>query len=416
MHINEERLWNRINELGEIGRSENGGLNRFSFTDEERQAKELIKKYMAEAGLSVREDEIGNVFGKMDGKNPNGKTVLIGSHIDTVLNGGKFDGAVGVLSGIEVLQTLNEKGITTENPLEVVAFTDEEGARFSTGLLGSEAYIGDLTYNDLADNTDNNGISIAEAMINQGYDPTNLASVKADANSIKCYLEVHIEQGKVLESKNVPVGLVTGIAGLRWLKIKINGEAGHAGTTPMALRKDPLAAAVEIIHRVEQLAKEQEQTVMTVGQFIVNPGGINVIPSNVEFTIDIRDLSEALLDQLVTQINNMTHNICAKREVTLEVENLHSVSGVDCSAEVYQSIQTTIEDKGIEVVKLPSGAIHDAMVIGKITDIGMIFLRTKDGISHTSEEWCEKEDVSMGAQVLLGSVIKLAANSFVQHG
>ncbi|WP_138418753.1 M20 family metallo-hydrolase [Aquibacillus sediminis] len=413
MKINEGRLWNRINELGQIGKSEGGGINRFSFTDEERKAKELIKHYMTEAGLTVREDEIGNVFGRLDGKGPGGKTVLIGSHIDTVLNGGKFDGAAGVLSGIEVLQTVKEQDIITEDSIEVVAFTDEEGTRFSTGLLGSEAYVGELTYSELFDHIDQQGISIAEAMISQGYQPENIGNVKVNADDIKGYLEVHIEQGKVLESHNVPVGLVTGIAGLRWLKIKLSGEAGHAGTTPMPMRKDPLAAAAELIYRAEKLVKQQEQTVMTVGQLSVQPGGINVIPSDIEFTIDIRDLSEELLDHLVNKLNEITKDVCLERGISVQIETLHKVAGVGCSAKINSSIQSSIEGNGIEVIKLPSGAIHDAMVIGKMTDIGMIFLRTKDGISHTAEEWCDKEDLSMGAQVLLEAVVKLAVNESV---
>ncbi|WP_226037854.1 Zn-dependent hydrolase [Aquibacillus saliphilus] len=408
MDINEQRLWNRINELGRVGVDVNGGLTRLSFTDEERAAKQLVRKYMIDAGLQIREDEIGNLFGKLPGNNPNAKTVLIGSHVDTVLNGGMFDGALGVLIGIEVLQTLREKGLTTENSVEVVAFTDEEGTRFSTGMIGSKAFTGQLTSDDLTNNFDKQGISIAEAMTSQGYSPNKLETVKVEPESIKCFLEVHIEQGKILESNSVAVGSVTGIVGVRWLRVKLQGEAGHAGTTPMPLRRDPLAAAAEMITVVENLAKVQEGTVATVGQLSVNPGGVNIIPSDVEFTIDLRDLSDELLEQLLVGISSGVDSICSKRGITYTIEELHKLSGVSCSNEIKEEINTSIEKQGLEVIELPSGAGHDAMVMATFTETGMIFLRTKDGISHRPEEWADKEDVSMGAQVLYDTVLNLA--------
>ncbi|WP_338079178.1 Zn-dependent hydrolase [Aquibacillus halophilus] len=404
MDINEERLWSRINELGQVGVDVNGGLTRLSFSDEEREAKQLVKKYMTDAGLMIREDEIGNIFGRLAGTDPNGKTILIGSHVDTVLSGGIFDGTGGVLIGIEVVQSLIEQGVTPENSVEVVAFTDEEGTRFSTGMIGSKGYTGQLTSDELVNHVDEHGISIAQAMINQGYDPNKLASVKVDPETIKCFLEVHIEQGKILESKNVPIGLVTGIVGLRWLKVKLSGEAGHAGTTPMSLRKDPLAAAAEIIQYIEKLAKEQERTVATVGQLAVNPGGVNIIPSDVEFTIDLRDLSDELLDQLLNQVNGTIESICSKRGITSSVEEIHNLSGVSCSSEINESIRASIEKQGIEVVELPSGAGHDAMVMANFTQTGMIFLRTKNGISHTPEEWADKKDITVAAQTM-GTVL-----------
>lgn len=407
MKINTERLWRRLHELAEIGQDPRGGVTRLAYTDEEHQAKQLLKSYMKEADLIVREDAIGNVFGKRRGLNPDVATILIGSHIDTVVNGGKFDGAAGVLVGIEVLQTMQEQAIELDHAVEVVIFTDEEGARFSSGMLGSQALIGQLTEADLENHLDQSGLSIATAMKEQGYYPEDLATVKADPHDIKCYLELHIEQGKVLESKDVPVGLVTGIVGLRWLKFHLTGEAGHAGTTPMTLRRDPLAAAAEMIQLIEKLARNEEQTVATVGQLSVQPGGINVIPSEVEFTVDLRDLSDALLDELVEGIREKADAIAEQRGIRLDVEIVDRSERVQTTPAINEAIALAISKNKIEQVSLPSGAGHDAMNLAQITDMGMIFLRTKDGISHHPAEWADQADLAIGAEVLLDTVIEL---------
>src|SRR5215211_3735482 len=276
--IDGERLWRRISDLGEIGRQEEGGITRLSFTDDERAAKDRVVSYMKEAGLSVREDAAGNLFGRREGRNPDSPAVLIGSHVDSVYNGGNFDGPLGVLAGIEVLQTMQEQGIETEYPIEVVAFTDEEGARFSFGMLGSRALAGKLTPEDLTTYEDKDGVSIAGAMRAYGLDPEKIGDAARPDGSIKAYVELHIEQGRVLENEDLPVGIVTGIAGPVWLRFTLTGETGHAGSTPMNLRRDALAAAAEIMGVVEAEAARTGTTVGTVGQLDLEPGGINIIP------------------------------------------------------------------------------------------------------------------------------------------
>ncbi|WP_229666642.1 Zn-dependent hydrolase [Paraliobacillus quinghaiensis] len=327
--------------------------------------------------------------------------------MDTVINGGMFDGAAGVLMGIEVLQTMHEQNIALDHAVEVVIFTDEEGARFSSGMLGSQAFIGKLTEPDLENSFDTYGISIADAMRQQGYKPEHVASAEVKPKEIKCYLELHIEQGKVLESQNIPVGLVTGMVGLRWLKIKLTGEAGHAGTTPMNFRKDPMACAAEIIQVIETLARNEQQTVATIGKLSVQPGGINVIPSEVEFTVDMRDLSDALLDELVEEIGKKARDISEQRGIIFDLQILDRSNGVTTIPSVNEAIAAAIRKNDIELVKLPSGAGHDAMNVAQITDIGMIFLRTKDGISHNPAEWADQADLAMGAEVLLDTFIEL---------
>lgn len=408
MNINQDRLWNNLQKLGEVGRDPKGGITRLSFTKEEREAKDLVRQFMEEAGLKVVEDEIGNLFGRREGLDPTAPAVLIGSHIDSVFNGGNFDGPAGVLTGIEVLHTLKEQQLETNHPIEVVAFTDEEGARFSSGMLGSSALTGSLSEEDLTNSKDKDGITIAEAMKEFGYNPNHLNKVRRDTETIKSYLELHIEQGKILESEDVPVGVVSGLVGVTWLKVTITGEAGHAGTTPMWLRKDPMTAAAKIITKLEELAKQQERTVITTGRIQASPGGVNIIPAKVEFTLDVRDLSEEIIQNVEKNIHEIVASVANEREVMFEIEKLHKLPAALCSEDMKNKIKDSVEELDYKVVELPSGAGHDAMIMAKVTDIGMIFVRSKDGISHNPKEWTEKEDLAVGAEVLYRTVLRVA--------
>ena len=292
MNINSERLWNNIHSLGQIGKSYSGGNTRLSFTKEEKEAKKFVQQIMLDAGMDVFTDQIGNLHGVYKGLKPELPSVLVGSHVDSVINGGIFDGPAGVLTGVEAIKTLNENKIQLDCTIEVIAFTDEEGARFSTGMLGSQAFTGQLKLEELEKFEDAHGITIAAAMKNMGYDLPQLHTVKRDPATIKAYVELHIEQGKILESHNTSVGVLTGIAGPLWLKVSLQGEAEHAGTTPMKMRKDPLVAAAQIMTYLNERTRNEINTVGTVGQLSVQPGGINIIPGKIEFTMDIRDISE----------------------------------------------------------------------------------------------------------------------------
>jgi allantoate deiminase len=241
---------------------------------------------------------VGNLFGRREGRNPGSPAVLIGSHVDSVFGGGNFDGPLGVLAGIEVLQTMEEQGVETEHPVEVVAFTDEEGARFSLGMIGSRALAGKLGAEDLQSYEDTKSVSVAEAMGARGLDPERLGEAARLRGSMRAYVELHIEQGRVLESEELPVGVVTGIAGALWLRFVLEGETGHAGATPMNLRRDTLAAAAEIVGLVEAEAARTGTTVGTVGQLDLEPGGINIIPGRVRFSLDLRDIDEEVRDRV----------------------------------------------------------------------------------------------------------------------
>jgi len=384
-------------------------VTRVSFTDEERAAKDKVVTYMKEAGLSVHEDAAGNLFGRREGRNPDSPSVLIGSHVDSVYNGGNFDGPLGVLAGIEVLHAMEEQGIETEHPVEVVAFTDEEGARFSFGMIGSRALAGRLTPEDLTEHEDAGGVSIAEAMRAYGLDPERIGEAARPAGSVKAYVELHIEQGRVLENEDLPAGVVTGIAGPVWLWFAIEGETGHAGATPMSLRRDALAAAAEIMSLIEAEASGTGTSVGTVGQLSLEPGGINIIPGRVEFSLDLRDIDEEVRDGVETRILEGAKEICRRRGVELEIETLQRLAPAPCSELVRDAVARACERVGIRAHALSSGAGHDGMQLTELCPMGMIFVRSKNGVSHSPDEWSAKEDCATGGDILYLTALDLAS-------
>ncbi len=405
--IDGERLWDRLTKLSSVGKQGPGGVTRLSFTEEERAAKDLVASFMQEAGLSVREDAVGNLIGRREGNNPDAPVVLVGSHVDSVYNGGNFDGPLGVLAGVEATQTMNERGIVTDHPVEVVAFTDEEGARFSFGMIGSRAMASTLAPEDLR-HKDEKGVSIAEAMKGVGLDPDSVGDAARPPGSVKAYVELHIEQGKLLENENLPAGIVTGIAGPLWLRFALEGEAGHAGTTPMNLRRDSLAAAARIMGCIESEASKTGTTVGTVGQLSLSPGGINIIPGRVEFSLDLRDIDEGVRDRVEQRIVEGAKRLCEERGVELHVEPLQRVAPVPCSEPVIDAARDAFEKLGIDPYILPSGAGHDGMHLADLCPVGMIFVRSRAGISHNPAEWSSKEDCADGARVLYRTVLRLA--------
>ena len=406
--IDADRLWRRLSELAEIGKAQGGGVTRLSFTEEERAAKDLVASYMREANLVVHEDAAGNLIGRREGRDPDAPVVLVGSHVDSVPNGGNFDGPLGVLSAVEAAQAMNERDVETEHPVEVVAFTDEEGARFSFGMVGSRALAGKLTREDLDEHEDEGGVSIAEAMRENGLDPERIGDAARPEGSVKAYVELHIEQGGVLENAGLPIGVVTGIAGPVWLRLVVEGEVGHAGTTPMELRRDALAAAAAVMGVIEEEVTRTGTTVGTVGQLELEPGGINIIPGRVAFSLDLRDIDETVRDGVEGRILEEARRICAERGVKLDVETLQRLAPAPCSEVVRGAAKESCEELGFEPFELASGAGHDGMQLAGLCPIGMIFVRSKDGISHNPDEYSSKEDCAAGANVLYNTVLKLA--------
>jgi allantoate deiminase len=405
--VNKDRLFGRLQELSKFGRQVLGGITRLAFTEEDREARNLIHTYMEDAGLSVREDAVGNLIGRKEGLTPSASIVMTGSHVDSVFSGGTFDGNLGVLGSIEALKAMQEAGITTEHPIEVCVFRDEEGVRFSFSMIGSKGCAGILRPEDL-ENKDRAGISLAEAMKANGLDPAKSWQAQRTKNSIKAYVELHIEQGAVLEHENLSVGVVSAITGISWTKIVLRGKAGHAGSTPMYLRHDALAAAAQIISMVEVEATKTGTSVGTVGRLDVSPGGINIIPGVVELTVDVRDARKTVCDALEEHIVRNAKNICQKREVTLEVKSLQHMLPVACSEEIQNAIKAACKNLGLPIFSLPSGATHDGMNLSELCPIGMIFVRSKNGISHNPAEWTSPEDCMDGANVLYHTLLDLA--------
>ncbi|MCA1729619.1 MAG: Zn-dependent hydrolase [Actinobacteria bacterium] len=405
--IDADRLWSRLSEVAEIGRSEGGGVTRLSFTEEERAAKDLVASYMREAGLEVREDAAGNLIGRRAGRDEEAPVVLAGSHVDSVRDGGDFDGPLGVLAAVEALQTMNERGIQTERPLEVVAFTDEEGARFSFAMIGSRATAGALVPEDL-NNEDREGVSIAEAMRASGLDPGRIGEAARPVGSVHAYVELHIEQGTILESRNLSVGVVTGIAGPVWLRFTLTGEAAHAGTTPMGLRRDALAAAAIVISRIEREAGRTGTSVGTVGQLDLEPGGINIVPGRVSFSLDLRDIDESIRNDVEALIMHEAALLCEQRGIERETKTLQRLPPAPCSDLVRNAAREACEALDLEPFELASGAGHDGMRLTELCPIGMIFVRSSDGVSHNPAEYSSKKDCAAGADVLYRTLLKLA--------
>lgn len=401
--INENRLLQRLHDLSQIGRNKvTGGINRFSFTSEEQQAIGLVTSYMKEAGMTVNVDGVGNIIGTYGEES---ETIMLGSHIDTVPDGGKYDGALGVLAAIEIVQTIYEQQLPLSKKIEVVAFKDEEGTRFGFGLIGSRAMAGLLTYEELQ-KKDASDISIQEAMKQFELSPLPLEKVKR--NDIHTYLEMHIEQGKVLENEELPVGIVVGIAAPLWLEVTVAGVSEHAGATPMPIRQDALTAASEMILAIEQMLNGTTDSVATVGKLNVEPNGVNVIPGRVTFTIDIRDIDEQKISNLENSILEQLQKVAERRNVTVTSKVLQRVKPAKTAPMLQQQLASSIEKYGVQPYSLISGAGHDAMNIANVAPIGMLFVRSKGGISHNPLEYSSDEDIVIATNIFYDTVVELA--------
>lgn len=359
--------------------------------------------------MQVRHDNFGNLIGRKEGRIPGLPVVMMGSHIDTVPNGGRFDGTIGVISAIEVVHAITENKLKHNHPIEVVAFCDEEGSRFSDGLFGSRGMVG-LVNSKALELKDESGISRYNALESFGYgiNPAEVEKSVRTKDSIKLYLEMHIEQGPLLEEWDVPVGIVKGIAGPAWLSFLIEGEAGHAGTVPMGCRKDPMIGAAEIIKEIETICKSDstETMVATIGKIQANPGGRNVVPESVEFTLDIRDVDLARRQTAILLIEEKTKEICEKRGLNFHIEKVLEIDPVTCSPEVVEAQKIARDELKLDAPLIVSGAGHDAMFLARIAPMGMIFVRCRKGISHNPAEWASKEDIETGTELLLNTVIK----------
>ncbi|MBT2581667.1 Zn-dependent hydrolase [Planococcus sp. ISL-109] len=395
-----ERLAKRLHELSEIGYTEPGGVRRPGLSSEEKQAKQLVKSWMEQAGLKVREDGAGNVFGSLAGKTA-GPAIASGSHVDSVPNGGNFDGPLGVLSALEVVEAWKETGFVPEKPYEVVIFTDEEGSRFNSGLTGSRAMTGDITEAEMKQLRDYNGEGLEQVLTSYGSSLTAFQQSVRDLSELELFAEVHIEQGTKLEQENEPVGIVSGIAGPAWIQVEFSGHAGHAGNTPMIGRTDSLVAAGEFVSRLPELPQSVSDTaVATVGKLDVSPNGINVIPERVVLHVDARDIQTEPRDLLVERVQHLAEEVTEKHGVSLTLQQNTSITPVPIADELQQELADILEQQKIKPVRIPSGAGHDAMILGRRIPVAMLFVRSQDGISHNPKEWSSLSDCVQGVHVL----------------
>lgn len=398
--VNGERLAARLDELSRIGLMDSGGVTRPGYSAEEKEAKELVIKWMKSAGLTVTADGAGNVFGRLEGK-ADGPSIASGSHVDSVPNGGHFDGPLGVLSALEVAESWKETGYIPEKPYEVVIFSDEEGSRFKSSLTGSRAFMGQLKQEEMDCLRDENGKTFREVLSEYGSSAEECLTAGRNRREIETFVEVHIEQGKVLERENQPVGVVKGIAGPASLEVTFTGEAGHAGNTPMAGRRDPLVAASLFVASIEKFPKQISDTaVATVGKLNVHPNGFNVIAQEVILTVDIRDIFEETRDQLLDQIKNKARKIADERSIDVQMKLNAKIKPLPINENLQSGIAKSLEKFDIKPIYIPSGAGHDTMIVGTEIPAAMLFVRSKDGISHNPREWTSLNDCVYGVHVL----------------
>jgi allantoate deiminase len=379
-------------------------LERLFLSPAHRKAADAVAQMMRDAGCdSVHMDALGTVVGRYEGKEPGRPALLIGSHIDTVKDAGSYDGMLGVIAGIGVIEALRDAGERLDFAVEVLAFGDEENVRFPSNLSSSRAIAGSFDFSTL-DGRDENGISLREALIAFGGNPDGITALARKAGDVIGYVEMHIEQGPVLDQERRPVGIVTAISGASRRRVIVTGEAGHAGTVPMALRHDALMAAAEMALAVERIGSAADNGVATIGQMQVEPGAVNVIPGRARFTIDARAPQDRVRETLVAEIEAALRMIAAKRKVGIEIQPFYDSPAAPASNTIMQGLAAAIEARQIEARYLPSGAGHDAMVMGALCPMGMMFVRCKDGISHNPAESMTEEDAGVAIAILLDFV------------
>jgi len=373
-----------------------------------QKAHELVGLWLLQAGMRVSRDNIGNVRGRYEAAVQGGPTLLMGSHLDTVRGAGRYDGMLGVLVAIAAVQALHDAGRTLPFGIDVIAFADEEGLRFGSTYLGSRALAGTLTPADL-NLVDARGISLAQAITDFGGDPARIPDDRWAGGNLLGYVETHIEQGPVLEARLQPVGVVNAIAGQNRYALTLKGEAGHAGTVPMTGRRDALAAAAEIVLAVEAEALARPGLVATVGKLDVFPGATNVIPGQVDLSLDVRHSDDATRIATCAHILEHAQDVGAQRNVAVTVKPVSENAAVPCSPRLSELLSRAVEDAGEEVLHLPSGAGHDGVVIASLTEIAMLFVRCKGGVSHSPAEMVAAEDVQVAIDVLGHFLERLAA-------
>ena len=405
-----QRIQRDIEVLAQFTSSPGQGVTRFSFTAEDRAAREYIKQQMAASHLQIREDAAGNVFGRREGRRSDAPVVMIGSHFDSVKNGGSFDGPAGVVAGLEIARILDENQFITDYPFEFVAMIEEEGGRFGAGLFGSRAMAGKVFPTELQNLRDQDGVSVAEAMRGFGLEPANITSAIRPADQLKAFFELHIEQGPILENAKTAVGLVETVVGIDQWEIEVQGRPDHAGTTPMDMRADALVAAADIVQDLYRLGKQAGAgTVATVGKLQVWPGAGNIVPGTVVFSVDIRSAAAAKIQHISEALRAAVYDLPERYPgVITRIKPVLSVKPTALSETVLQIFEEEARACGITTQRMVSGAGHDAMIMAELTEVGLIFVPSRGGRSHCPEEWTDYEQLQKGIDLLLSAILRIA--------
>lgn len=409
--INKERLKKEFYEISKFGALSGGGITRLAFSKEDLQAKEFLIKILKQNGFTIKIDEIGNIFARIAGEDPNLCAVSVGSHIDSVPQGGIYDGTLGVMCGLEAIRSIKESGKKFKRSLELIVFSCEESSRFKMATIGSKVIAGKLDKEKLKSLKDNDQISVYESAKSCGFDVENVKNAIKTDGFYHSYVELHIEQGPVLQNQNITIGAVSGIAAPIRYELTIKGRSDHSGATPMNMRKDALCVASEIILSIQRIAKfeVENSTVATVGYVKTKPGVLNVIPGICTLGIDIRDISKEGLNRANLLIIQEIEKICKNSNVEFELKNLTKDNPVMLDLSINSMIFDIATNKNISCIMLPSGAGHDAMHLDGIAKkVGMIFIPCKDGISHNILESIEFDDAIKGCEILEEMLIKLA--------
>ena len=400
--INGDRLNRTIEELASIGRLDSKVVRRLAFSPEDLEARDRVSQWMVEAGMSVRVDAAGNLIGRYPGLEPEAAALATGSHIDTVPSGGKYDGALGVLAGLEVVRTFQDNDLNLHHPFEVIVFCDEEHT-----MIGSKGMAGTAETNPL-DYVTTNHEPIQTALERVGGNWDRLATARRASDEIACFLELHVEQGGVLEAVGNDIGVVEGIVGQQRYRVTVKGQENHAGTTPMSMRRDALTTTARLILAVEDMAKHYPgDPVATVGAVKVWPNAINIVPGLVEMSLDMRDLSKGVIEHMAEHLRRKIETIAVSSRTKIRMKPELLVEPILASENIQELIVESCKELGLSFTHLPSRASHDAQEIGRITDMGMIFVPSHEGVSHSADEYTSPEQCVQGANVLLQTLLKL---------
>ena len=410
METNLNRIIKEIEVLSTFNSTPGKGVTRFSYSNADKEAKDYLLQEFERLKLEVTIDAVGNIRAKRKGTDLNAPAVMTGSHIDTVLYGGKFDGVVGVVGALEVIRVLNENSVATKHPVEVVIFVEEEGSNFMSTMAGSKAMIGKYGPEELKRIVNENGISMYEMAKSSGFSPDKIHDFVLKPGEIKAMIELHIEQAAVLDIENIPAGIVKAIAGIKTYVIEIKGISNHAGATPMHLRNNPMSAAAEIISQVDNIISQKANatTVGTVGRITCKPNVANIIPGEVVFTLDVRDVDPKGIDITVAEIEKLLDSTTRKHGVEGNMTIVAEAAPIKLADEIIAIIENEAKKRKIKYRLMNSGAVHDSSMLAGVTKVGMIFVPSEKGRSHVEHERTKFKDIKQGCDLLLGAIYRLS--------